>query len=214
MERPAKTVPSPLIDPKRRVPETLVPEPYIALLLTLTSQAINVPGDILEVGVYKGGSLFRIARHIQEYHFNEFFHRHLIGIDTFEGHPYINREKDPAHHYKGRFNDASYETVAYFLSAFSFVSLFKGECLDVFNKLPERQKFCLAHLDVDIYESYVRSIEYVYPRLSPGGFIVCDEYQGYGQKEFIDEYFRDKPVQIRPRVGLEKNYGIIIQKTG
>lgn len=208
----AQTVNSLLINGKKHAPETLVPKEYIDLLLNLTSQAINVPGDILEVGVYKGGSLFRIAQHIYEKHSKEFFHRHLIGIDTFEGHPYINLEKDPPHHYKGRFNDTSYETVCHFFSSFTFVNLFKGECLDVFNKLPENQTFCLANLDVDIYESYVRSIEYVYPRLSPGGIIICDEYQGYGQKEFIDEYFKDKSVQIKPRVGSKNNYGIIIYK--
>ena len=213
MDMLATTIGSLPLYNKKLQPETLVPKEYIDLLVNLTSLAIHAPGDILEVGVYKGGSLFRIAQHIQENHYQEFSHRHLIGIDTFEGHPYINKEKDPPHHYKGRFNDTSYETVCRFFSSFTFVKIFKGECLDIFDTLPENQRFCLVNLDADIYDSYVRSIEYVYPRLSPGGIIICDEYQGYGQKEFIDEYFKDKPVRIRPRVGLQKNnYGIIIYK--
>jgi O-methyltransferase len=197
-----------------RQPETLVPQEYISLLLELTSKAISVPGDIVEVGVYKGGTLFRLAQHIHKNHFNDFLHRRLIGIDTFAGHPYINEDKDPPHHYKGRFNDTSYETVCSYFSSYNFVNIFQGECSSIFNNLPKDQQFCLANIDVDIYESYVRSIEYVYPRISPGGIIICDEYEGYGQKMFIDEYFKDKPVQIKPRVGLNKNkgYGIIIYK--
>jgi len=154
------------------------------------------------------------AHHIHKKHSKEFLHRHLIDIDTFEGHPYINEEQDPPQHYKGRFNDTSYETVYSWFSSFKFVNIFKGECYSVFNNLPKNQQFCLVHIDVDIYESYVLSIEYVYPRLSPGGIMICDEYEGYGQKKFIDEYFKDKPVQIKPRVGRNKNenYGIIIYK--
>lgn len=94
------------------------------------------------------------------------------------------------------------------------MKILKGECGQIFPNFPAEQRFCLAHLDVDIHDSYVRCIEYVYPRLSPGGIMICDEYQGYGQKEFIDSYFKDKPVVSKLRSGLSGggDYGIIIHK--
>jgi len=197
---------------KPDAPETLIPDEYINLLLKFTSAAIGKPGDILEVGVYKGGSLYRIAEHIDRYHRQDFRSRSLIGIDTFEGHPSINRDKDPAHHFMGRFNDTSYKKVISYFKKFPFVRLIKGECGLVFSQFPPDQRFCMVHIDVDIYDSCVRCIEYIYPRLSPGGIMVFDEYQGYGQKEFINAYFKDKPVSITLRTGLPdgKDYGIII----
>jgi predicted O-methyltransferase YrrM len=203
-----------ILSGEARMPQTLVPAEYIQQLLKLTSQVINVPGDILEVGVYQGGSLYRTAKHLTERHPKAFAGRELIGIDTFEGHPYINAEKDPAHHFKGRFADTSFETVSARLKRFPFVRVIQGECGAAFRTLPAGQRFCLANLDVDIYDSYVRALEYVYPRLSPGGVIVCDEYQGYGHREFIDRYFKDKPVEVKLRTGRAegKDYGVIITK--
>jgi O-methyltransferase len=197
-----------------RAPQTLVPEPYVRLLLRHASEVVGrVPGDIMEIGVYRGGTLYRLARHLEARHRAEMKGRALIGIDTFEGHPYIS-EKDPAHHFKGRFADTSYEAVAHAMRRFEFVRLLKGECGEVCAGMPETQRFCLLNLDVDIYDSYVRAISYAFPRLSPGGVLICDEYQGYGHKAFIDEYFRDKPVRIEPRTGLAKDYGLVITRTG
>jgi hypothetical protein len=195
-------------------PETLVPAEYVDLLLRLTSRAIGVPGDILEVGVYKGGTLYRVAAHVEESHRGAFEGRSVIGIDTFEGHPYIDPDKDPPQHFKGRFGDTSYESVRRKLERFPFVRVLKGECGEVFSRLPRDQRFCMVNVDVDIYESYVKSIEYAYPRLSPGGIMICDEYQGYGQKEFIDAYFKDKPVVRELRTGLPGggDYGLIIRR--
>ena len=196
------------------LPTTLVPTEYVAVLLELTSKAVQVPGDILEVGVYKGGTLYRMARHLAHRHSAEFAGRSLIGIDTFTGHPYINAEKDAAHHFKGRFSDTSLETVRRHFDRFPFVRIIQGECGEAFRKLPEAQRFCLANLDVDIFDSYVQAVEYVYPRLSPGGIILCDEYQGYGHKEWVDRFFQDKPVTITPRTGRTPgaDYGVIIFK--
>jgi O-methyltransferase len=198
----------------RAVPMTLVPGEYVEVLLGLASSSIRVYGDIIEVGVYKGGTLYRLAAHIAKHHRKEFKYRRLIGVDTFEGHPYINPDKDPSHHYKGRFSDASYEAVCLALKPFPFVRILKGECSEAFSSLNSSQQFCLAHLDVDIYDSCVQSIEYVYPRLSPGGVMIFDEYQGYGQKEFIDRYFEDKPVTMQLRTGrlTGKDYGLIVFK--
>ena len=35
---------------------------------------------------------------------------------------------------------------------------------------------CWAHIDVDIYQSVRDCISFIYPRLSPGGFMIFDDY--------------------------------------
>ncbi|HUU17386.1 MAG TPA: class I SAM-dependent methyltransferase [Sedimentisphaerales bacterium] len=198
----------------KQVPITLIPLEYINVLFRYLSQTVSLPGDVIEIGVYKGGSLYRMAKYIQQHHSKDFKGKKVIGIDTFEGHPYHNPEVDPSHHFTGRFSDASFEEVIEALAPLRFVKVLKGECMEVFTKLPADQQFCFAHIDADIAQSAVASIMHIFPRLSPGGVIVFDEYQGYGQEAFINEYFADKEVRLLPRTGLPsgKDYGLIVLK--
>ena len=57
-------------------------------------------------------------------------------------------------------------------------------------------KISFAHIDVDIYRSTLDCCTFIYPRLSPGGFIICDDY-GFpscpGARTAIDEFFANKP---------------------
>ena len=90
-------------------PETLIPPDYINMYCYCASLAIDKPGDIIEIGVYKGGSLFRLAEYLQDSQAVAMATKRLIGIDTFEGHPYD--DPDEPDHPKGRFGDASYDAV-------------------------------------------------------------------------------------------------------
>jgi O-methyltransferase len=60
----------------------------------------------------------------------------------------------------------------------------------------ENRRFALVHIDVDLYEPTRAAFEFFYPRLSPGGVMICDDY-GFascpGARKAVDEYFADKP---------------------
>jgi len=47
--------------------------------------------------------------------------------------------------------------------------------------LEETRNYAFVHLDVDLYEPTLTSLQYFFPLLSPGGVIVCDDY---GASEF------------------------------
>ena len=57
----------------------------------------------------------------------------------------------------------------------------------------------LAHIDVAVYFSIRDSLDFIWPRLSRGGFIVFDDY-GFatcpGARQAVDEFFA--PLPIRP----------------
>lgn len=167
----------------------------------------------MEVGVYKGGSLYRIAEHLERNHPKQVRDRKFLGIDTFAGHPYSDQNRDPKHHYTGRFADTSYEGVKDSLKRFRFVEVIRGECGDVFPKLAQDQSFCYAHVDVDIAKSAILCTEFLYPRLSPGGILIYDEFRGYGQEQYLTEFFKDKPVKLEEREGLASgNYGLVVYR--
>ncbi|MFB6394226.1 TylF/MycF/NovP-related O-methyltransferase [Polymorphospora lycopeni] len=71
---------------------------------------------------------------------------------------------------------------------------------------------CFAYLDGDYYDSILTSLEHVYPRLAPGGVILIDDYcdrdtnpqawDGFpGVKLACDDYFRDRPDEVRTLAG-------------
>jgi hypothetical protein len=71
----------------------------------------------------------------------------------------------------------------------------RGWIPDCFAGLEDR-RFALVHVDVDLYEPTRAAFEFFYPRLSPGGAIVCDDYglaTCPGARKSIDEFFADKP---------------------
>ncbi|KJS40452.1 MAG: methyltransferase [Roseovarius sp. BRH_c41] len=85
------------------------------------------------------------------------------------------------------------------LSAFGDrVDLHKGWIPDRFNDVADQQ-FSLVHVDVDLYEPTLASVEFFYPRVKPGGVILCDDYGSGdcpGAKKAIDEFFADKPENV------------------
>jgi hypothetical protein len=73
------------------VPRGMVPFPFprplgsanINTLIRLIDQTRNVPGDIAECGVHKGGSLVPMAIYVQQ----KGIPKRLLGFDSFEGLP-------------------------------------------------------------------------------------------------------------------------------
>ena len=58
----------------------------------------------------------------------------------------------------------------------------------------EDTTFALVHLDCDQHDSMAAGLEFFYPRLSPGGVIICHDYGIYsGVKTAVDNFLSDKP---------------------
>ena len=77
------------------------------------------------------------------------------------------------------------------------IQLIKGFFEDTLPRISE-ERFSLAHLDCDLYTSYKTCLEFVYPRMLPGGVIVLDDYRlpanvYPGADKAVDEFFADKP---------------------
>jgi hypothetical protein len=57
---------------------------------------------------------------------------------------------------------------------------------------PETSIIAGALLDCDLYVSYLKALEFIWPRLSKGGFIYLDEYFSLkfpGARLAVDEFF-------------------------
>ena len=65
------------------------------------------------------------------------------------------------------------------------------ETLDSEREIPEN--LAILRLDTDWYESTLKELEVLYPRLSPGGVLIIDDYGHFtGARKAVDEYFRGR----------------------
>ncbi|MSQ55726.1 MAG: hypothetical protein EXR31_10200 [Betaproteobacteria bacterium] len=65
------------------------------------------------------------------------------------------------------------------MGEFPGVRITKGWIAEVFAQLPETT-WSFVHLDVDLFEPTLASLEYFVPRLAAGGIVVCDDYGALG----------------------------------
>lgn len=152
-------------------------------LIQLLSVGLRAKGDVAEFGVYKGGSAKLMADRIND--------KKLHLFDSFLGLPRIS-EHD-VFWSEGTFNDTSAELVKEKFKNYDFVEVHEGLFQDTMPHF-ESLNFCFVHVDCDLYESVKCVTEFVFPRMSPGGLIVYDDYGDYnsqGAKLAVDEYFSE-----------------------
>jgi O-methyltransferase len=173
---------------------TLVDEMRLYELWALAGQLNSVPGDIIEIGVWRGGSGCLLA--MQAAQGNNPATVYLC--DTFAGVVHAGAE-DPIYA-GGEHGDTSTALVESLVRSLGLdnVELLMGTFPDETGHLVEDRRFKLGHLDVDVYESTKASAEWLWPRLVPGGVVVVDDYGGDGMdgvRKAVNEFARS--VQCR-----------------
>lgn len=169
----------------------------------------GIPGDIVELGVWRGGQSMTAALTLKRTGGN----RKLWLFDTFAGMPAPGE-----HDYKAAtgenamakwtdtqdgkgFSDwccASLEDVQTNLASTGHrdIQYVQGMVEDTLRdpaNLPEQ--IAVLRLDTDWYDSTKAELEILYPRLSMGGVLIIDDYGSWGgAKKAVDEYFAQQPV--------------------
>jgi len=140
----------------------------------------GVKGDFIETGVWRGGSCI-FMRGLLKAH--EITDRQVWVADSFEGLPAPNEEKYPQD--KGMdlstidFLKISLEQVQENFRKYDLldeqVRFIKGWFKDTLPTAPIN-KLAVLRLDGDLYESTMDSLTSLYHKVSPGGFIIIDDY--------------------------------------
>ena len=184
----------------------------------LFSMAKNIPGEIVECGVFKGTSLIRLAT------FRELFNKKrkkIIGFDTFGKFPLANFSKDTKLRKKFVQQSGNQSISVSQLKKIlkqkrisKNIELVKG---DIAKTVPEflkrypKLKISLLNLDVDLYEPSKVILENFYPKLAIGGIIILDDYGVFpGETKAVNEFFKSKKVKIQ-RFGFRKTPAYIIK---
>ena len=174
----------------RRVkPHTLVSRDRCFVLWKTLQQALLLPGDVIECGVFRGGTALLEATVIQAS--GKIRPHHLF--DTFEG--MLKTAEGIDRFEVGDLSATSVEAVGRLVAPYPFTQIHAGLIPATFNRL-SLDRVCWAHVDVDLYQSVRDSIDYIYPRLVPGGYLIMDDY-GFpscaGARRAVDESFESRP---------------------
>lgn len=173
------------------------------MLWQLLRLAGGVEGNTAECGVYLGSSSWLICSAFKD---SGRVH-HLF--DSFEGLSAPEIE-DGSHWSKGDLA-AGEDLVAANLRPFGeMIRFHKGWIPSRFGDVKD-EKFAFVHVDVDLRQPTLDSLEFFYPRLSHGAVFLCDDY-GFttcpGATEAIDSFLADKPEKM---ISLDAGGGFFIK---
>lgn len=155
--------------------------------------ALNQQGEIWECGVYRGGTALLLADAIRESGRVTL----LRLFDTFSGHPFD--DAGYSEHRQGGFSDVRLEEVKGLLFPYPFVMFHCGVIPQTFSG-GESSQILFAHVDVDLYQSTLAALEFIWPRLVPGGILLDDDYGAAscpGAKQAMDEFFAQRAPLLR-----------------
>ncbi|HJP61455.1 MAG TPA: TylF/MycF/NovP-related O-methyltransferase [Gemmatimonadaceae bacterium] len=130
------------------------------------------PLNCVEIGVFRGGTSEFVLNSAAALGFKSI---QLHCFDTFAGHASADIVGDNAHHRSGDFSDTSVAAVKALLAGFDGVHLHPGRVQDTAHDIAGLP-IHFAHIDVDLFEPMLFSLQMVARQLVPGGWIVVDDY--------------------------------------
>jgi O-methyltransferase len=132
----------------------------------------NVTGDVLEIGVWRGGTGCLIAKRLQTIAPQ----KTVYLCDTFTGVVGVT-SNDPSYS-DGEHSDTSEQIVKDLAECMGLTNVrtLSGVFPSDTGKEISNRRFSLVHIDVDVYKSAKDCFEWALPRLSVGGAVVFDDY--------------------------------------
>jgi O-methyltransferase len=138
----------------------------------------DVPGDLIEAGAWRGGACIFMRAVLKAY---EDTSRIVWVADSFEGIPKPDPTIDPqdARLWAGGELAVSVEEAKQNFRNYGLldeqVQFLKGFFIDTLPDAPI-ESLSVLRVDCDLYESVMQSLEYLYPKVSVGGYVIIDDY--------------------------------------
>jgi len=206
----------------RHCDDTMVPwqalhQAYLAAKYVARSQ---IPGDLVECGVWRGGCAILMAETLAHYGDTS---RNIYLFDTYEGMPepgdddvsritgrpalqkYLMRRSQGTYDWCAAGEDVVRANIARCSYPKERFALVKGLVEDTI-PVSAPDQIALLRLDTDWYQSTRHEMAHLFPRLSAGGVMLVDDYSAWsGSTKAVDEYFAENRISIF--LDIEANTG-------
>jgi hypothetical protein len=171
----------------------------------------NLPGDIVEIGVFKGSGISSFMKFIEIYCPNS--NKKVIGFDIFDtveadeiltkdGN--VDKESMGVVYDRVDHNDLTIESVIDRLNQTKISSdkykLIKGDVEFTIPKYLEENKgfrISLLYIDVDLDRPTYHSLKYLWDRILPGGVILFDEYEyhKFSESAGVERFLKERGIE-------------------
>ena len=161
----------------------------------------HLPGDIVELGVFKGSGIASFLKFLEIYSPNS--NKKVIGFDLFDSNNTVVDKYDNGSAMKQVYSrckneDLTLQNVETNLENVSskFILIEGDVCITTKNFCDENPGFriSLLYVDLDLKEPVYESLKNLWNRILPGGYIIFDEYEFHkfdessGVEKFLQEF--------------------------
>ncbi len=170
----------------------------------------RIPGDIVECGVWRGGSMMLALETLIGLGETN---RDIFLYDTFSGmseptgrdirYNAIDTRKVWESRQSGNINEWCYASLDEVKQNITSVGYPEHRINFVAGKVEETipavipKNISILRLDTDWYESTAHELKYLFPRLVKGGILIIDDYGCWrGARDAVDEYIQDNGLNI------------------
>jgi hypothetical protein len=170
----------------------------------------HLPGDIVEMGVFKGSGMATFAKFLDIYAPNSI--KRVIGFDFFDPKSAIEslqkdctQDQDSMNTVYSRIdqNDRSKEAVQKRLDNMKITQKYRLVEGDIEETLPEFLRkypgfrISLLYIDVDIERPTYIALKYLWDRVLPNGIVVFDEYEYHSFSECagVEKFLKERSLE-------------------
>jgi hypothetical protein len=196
----------------------------------LFKMVIDLPGCIIDLGIYRGSSFFTFTKLMETFCASD-WSRRVFGFDHFRGLEVFGdedgRTDDSVQKIEGgyRATREEIESLVDIHNSDNFTpgtrrcELVSGDISETIPRFVEANpglKIALLHFDVDLYGPTKAALEHLYPLVLKGGVVCFDEYglvPWQGETRAVDEYFaaRGEAPVIRKHPFTQTPHGYFVK---
>ena len=182
--------------------ETMIGRVRMRNLRNLVEEALQtgVAGDFIETGVWRGGACIYVKAIFEALGESS---RKVFVADSFRGLPQPDEARYPADagdtHFTFPELAVSRDVVEGNFRRFGLldeqVVFIEGWFRETLPSAPV-EKLCVLRLDGDLYESTIVALDSLYDKVSPGGFVIIDDYLLAPCAKAVDEFRSRRGISV------------------
>jgi len=176
--------------------------------LTADLLSRRVPGNFMECGVWRGGAAIYMRKLLNLYGGGQ-ADRYVILADSFEGLPPMEARTHSADHLDFGSNSvlavSLWEVMKNFSSTPGPVKWLPGWLKDTLPDFGNRglAPLALLRIDCDLYESTMCCLENLYQYVSPGGYVIVDDYALSPCRMAVEEFRSTVSLNDSPLIKID-----------
>jgi O-methyltransferase len=157
----------------------------------------RISGDFVECGVYAGAQSALMAKALLV---NEIDDRRVHLFDTFDGIPKPGPEDAELACNIGGESACSLAHVRSNMQTWGIPESLLAYCVGLIEEVTSAdlvwqglRSIAVLRLDLDLYSGTLAALKLLYPLVSPGGYVIIDDFNLSGCRQAVMEYFKEEP---------------------